>query len=130
MLKAAQNTNPFYLNDEGALRDDIRAIKAGFLVLLPVLDRAGRAIIYARSHIGYGFPTDQVSFTFTLISIQYLQLLLIHLSQKLRVWWYLCHIACENPTARKNGFIILGNVREYRIIHYDSRYTSGEREFP
>ena len=38
---------PLTLN--GAMRDDIQAVKAGFLTLLPVTDVKGRAILYTDS---------------------------------------------------------------------------------
>ena len=42
-----------YIN-KGAMSDHIESIKRGFLVLLPVLDEKGRAIIYAEPALAEG----------------------------------------------------------------------------
>ena len=39
---------------KGAMSDHIESIKKGFLVLLPVLDEKGRAIIYGESTLAEG----------------------------------------------------------------------------
>jgi len=47
----------------GAMSDHIESIKKGFLVLLPVLDEKGRAIIYGEPTLAEG-EVDKVCFMF------------------------------------------------------------------
>ena len=56
-------------------------------------------------------------------------------TQTLQVWWYLIHVAMENPSVRKNGFIMLGNIKEMRLRHFNPKRVlamlkSGENYFP
>jgi len=99
----------------GAMRDHIDALKHGFLTILPVRDLAGRAIIYSNSspYMKSNLRTDQ----------------------KIPVWWYLLHVAMENPEVKKKGFIILANSREARLNNFDGEWSlaacfSGDRDFP
>lgn len=55
--------------------------------------------------------------------------------EKIKVWWYLLHVAMENPSVSKKGFIILTNSRDSRISQHDSKWylaacSSGDRDFP
>jgi len=56
----------------GAMSDHIESIKRGFLVLLPVLDDKGRAIIYAEPALAEG-ELDKV-YDFVCVSIAYIHL--------------------------------------------------------
>mmetsp|Transcript_38727 Transcript_38727/g.71017 ORF Transcript_38727/g.71017 Transcript_38727/m.71017 type:complete len:370 (+) Transcript_38727:324-1433(+) len=56
-------------------------------------------------------------------------------SQKIQVWWYLLHVAMENPSVTKKGFIILANSKNSRLNNFDGKWTlaacsSGDRDFP
>ena len=59
------HTNFGYINiiRKGAMSDHIESIKKGFLVLLPVLDEKGRAIIYGEPTLAEG-EVDKVCFMF------------------------------------------------------------------
>lgn len=99
----------------GAMSDRIEDIRKGFLILLPVLDDKGRAIIYANNALmGEEQQVEEV----------------------LMVWWYLIHVAVENfPSVRKKGFILLGNDKDMRLRHFHPRrglvmIKSGEKDFP
>ena len=61
----------------GAMSDHIESIKKGFLVLLPVLDEKGRAIIYGEPTMAEG--VDKVCFMFLLWGIQSLPIYSFHL---------------------------------------------------
>jgi hypothetical protein len=68
---------------DGALRDHADSLKAGFITLLPVTDAEGRAILYSDSG-AYKFHNPPCE-------------------HKIRVWWYLVHVAMENPNVTKKG---------------------------
>ncbi len=59
MLGRDRYAFPLTLN--GAMKEDIDAVKAGFLTLLPVTDEKGRAIIYIDASKFSLFHEDQVS---------------------------------------------------------------------
>lgn len=100
---------------DGAMKDRTHALKQGFLILLPVLDPSGRAIMYSNSS-----PYKQSN---------------PPAEQKIQVWWYLLHVAMESPSALKKGFVILANSRDSSLNNFDSKWalaacSSGDRDFP
>lgn len=52
------------------MSDHIESIKRGFLVLLPVLDEKGRAIIYGEPNLAAEGEVDKVCFMFLSVGIQ------------------------------------------------------------
>jgi len=62
------------------MSDRIEYIRRGFLVLLPVLDEKGRAIIHGN------FDPDLMGEELV--------------DEVVQVWWYLIHVAMENPSVR------------------------------
>mmetsp|Transcript_17773 Transcript_17773/g.31317 ORF Transcript_17773/g.31317 Transcript_17773/m.31317 type:complete len:393 (-) Transcript_17773:188-1366(-) len=97
------------------MKDHVPALMQGFVILLPVLDGAGRAIIYSNS--SSRAPSN------------------LQTEEKIQVWWYLLHVAMENPSVTKKGFIILANSKNSRLNNFDGKWTlaasySGDRDFP
>jgi len=45
--------------------------------------------------------------------------------QVVQVFWYLIHVASENPSVRKNGFILLCRFDDFRIRHLQPRRGLG-----
>ena len=87
-------TQPLTLN--GALSDRIEDIRKGYLILLPKLDEKGRAIIDQNTALMGEQRVDESVF---------------------KVWWYLTHVAMENPSVRKHGFVLLGNDKDMKLCH-------------
>ena len=54
--------------------------------------------------------------------------------QYLRVWWYLLHVAMEDPSVSKAGFIVLSNAKEFTLHIFKTKLGSGvvlsEKIFP
>ncbi|KAL9178260.1 hypothetical protein ACHAXT_001804 [Thalassiosira profunda] len=82
---------PLTLN--GALRDDIDTLKLGFLTLLPVPDEEGRAIIYYTNEKN---PSSA--------------------DEKIRVLWYLLHVAMEDRNVAKKGYVILAKSSQNKSL--------------
>jgi len=80
------------------LSDRIEDIRKGYLILLPKLDEKGRAIIYLHTALMGEQQGDTSVF---------------------QVWWYLIHVAMENPSVRKHGFVLLGNDKDMKLRHMD-----------
>ncbi|KAL9178851.1 hypothetical protein ACHAXT_003982 [Thalassiosira profunda] len=87
----------------GAMKDSVEAVKNGFMSLLPEPDGAGRAILYSNC-LGYrkGF---------------------VEADEKLKVWWYLLHIATEN---NHKEVICLANTRDSHIGDFDPKFLVGQ----
>jgi len=68
------------------------------MILLPKLDEQGRAIIYQNTALMGEQRVDESVF---------------------KVWWYLIHVAMENPSVRKHGFVLLGNDKDMKLKHMD-----------
>ena len=68
------------------------------MILLPKLDEKGRAIIYLKTALMGEQQVDESVF---------------------KVWWYLIHVAMENPSVRKHGFVLLGNDKDMKLRHMD-----------
>ncbi|KAL7536923.1 hypothetical protein ACHAXR_007472, partial [Thalassiosira sp. AJA248-18] len=105
---------PMTLN--GAMEGRIDALKQGFLYLLPVLDEAGRAIIYS----SYSSQDPHLN---------------MRAEDKIQVWWYLLHVAMEMPGVAEKGFVILSNGENFRLNNFDGKWNvaaccSGDRDFP
>ena len=117
------------------------ALKIGFLSLLPVLDEAGRAIIYSNS-TPYKAPLNPeveevrererdfiLPDVLMLIPSQkyLLQQSYDKMMKKIQVWWYLVHCAMENPDVAEKGFIILTNSRDSRLNNFDGKWALGKK---
>jgi len=96
----------------GAMKDDIKILRGGYITILPVCDEVGRSIIYINK--ACRMPTTE---------------------EKLRVLWYLLHVATQNPTVRKEGYVVLTNSRGVKLKAFDPKFSSQaavlcDRAFP
>jgi len=87
----------------GAMSDRIEDVRKGYLILLPVLDEQGRAVIYFNPSL----MEDKVE-------------------PVVQVWWYLTHVAMENPRVRKHGFVLLGNDKDMKLRHFYPKRVLGK----
>ena len=46
-------------------------------------------------------------------------------TQKIKVWWYLLHVAMEDPSVRKNGFVLLTNLTDANLKNFDTQWALG-----
>jgi len=114
------------------MSDRIEDIRKGFLILLPVLDDRGRAIIYydpALTEDQQEVVEDEVSrdsffFSYDNHLIDMCYLFSID-AQVVQIYWYLIHVASENPSVRKNGFVLLCRFDDFRIRHLQPRRGLG-----
>ena len=47
-------------------------------------------------------------------------------TQVVKVWWYLTHVAMENPRVRKHGFVLLGNDKDMKLRHFYPKRVLGK----
>lgn len=85
---------------KGALKDDSLALSRGYVQLLPETDTAGRAVVYIdwSSHepsVGYSEES-------------------MH-----RVFWYMVHVAIEDPNVLQRGVVMLIYPQEARLDQFD-----------
>jgi len=90
---------------KGAMKDNIEFLKRNpLLTLLPELSESGQGIIYGNSSlIPGGDEVDSV----------------------IQLWWYLMHIGLENPSIRKNGFIMLSNDTNMGLRNFQPKLALG-----
>lgn len=83
----------------GALKDDVMAMTQRQVVqLMPVTDAAGRAILFFS-------PSRRKLDDFSI-------------EQELRAVWYLFEVVLENPNLRKNGVVVLCDLRGVERTHF------------
>ncbi|KAL7450329.1 hypothetical protein ACHAWC_002272 [Mediolabrus comicus] len=85
---------------KGALKDDSLALSRGYVQLLADTDTAGRAVLYLdwSSHEpSIGYSEDSMH----------------------RVFWYMAHVAAEDPKILEAGFVLVIYPQEARLDQFD-----------
>uniref|UniRef100_A0A7S4MWC3 CRAL-TRIO domain-containing protein n=1 Tax=Odontella aurita TaxID=265563 RepID=A0A7S4MWC3_9STRA len=85
----------------GAVSDDMVALSDGFVELLPIRDAHGRAVFYFRACR--------------------LDLMKYSRESMLRAFWYLIHVAIEDPDTRRRGIVYIFNNRGMCWDKFDPR---------
>mmetsp|Transcript_19931 Transcript_19931/g.41805 ORF Transcript_19931/g.41805 Transcript_19931/m.41805 type:complete len:670 (+) Transcript_19931:211-2220(+) len=85
---------------KSALKDDSLALSRGYVQLLPETDASGRAILYldwSAHEPKMGYSEESMH----------------------RVFWYMAHVAIEDPSMLKKGLVLLIYPQEARLDQFD-----------
>lgn len=85
---------------KGALKDDSLALSRGYVQLLPETDTAGRAVVYI------DWSSHEPSVGYSKESMH-------------RVFWYMVHVAIEDPNVLQRGVVMLIYPQEARLDQFD-----------
>lgn len=85
---------------KGALKDDSLALSRGYVQLLADSDTAGRAVLYL------DWSSHEPSIGYSQESMQ-------------RVFWYMAHVALENPKILETGVVLVIYPQEARLDQFD-----------
>ncbi|KAL9181444.1 hypothetical protein ACHAXT_010249 [Thalassiosira profunda] len=94
---------------KGAMRDDSLALSRGYVQLLPETDTAGRAVVY----IDWSSHEPSVGYSE---------------ESMLRVFWYIAHVAAEDPQIVQRGVVLLIYPQEARLDQFDHSLWSAIAE--
>jgi hypothetical protein len=85
---------------KGALKDDSLALSRGYVQLLAETDSAGRAVLYL------DWSSHEPSIGYSQESMQ-------------RVFWYMAHVAVEDPKILETGVVLVIYPQEARLDQFD-----------
>jgi len=85
---------------KGALKDDSLALSRGYVQLLADTDTAGRAVLYL------DWSSHEPSIGYSQESMH-------------RVFWYMAHVAVENPKILETGIVLVIYPQEARLDQFD-----------